>query len=160
LEATIGDTTNEIANRPAPGSANPIGSSYAHTILAEDAIVNGMLQGKPPLWATTWAGRTGTDKPMPMPGMVQGDIGEWYHTVKVDLPACREYAQAVYAQTADFIGNADEATLARGIDMSWAGMGTMPLAVMFSIFVIGHCDNLCGEISAIKGVHGLKGYPF
>jgi len=28
------------------------------------------------------------------------------------------------------------------------------------MLVIQHCDNFSGEISAIKGVFGLKGYPF
>ena len=39
------------ARRPAPGDANPLGASYAHVLLAEDAIVNGMLKGAPPLAA-------------------------------------------------------------------------------------------------------------
>ena len=159
-EATMADVTDEIANRPAPGNANPIGSSYAHAVLAEDAIVNGMLQGQAPLSATTWAGKTGTDKPMPMPGQVQGDIGEWYHTVRVDLAACRTYAQAVYAQSMKFIESATDATLSRPIDMSKTGLGTLSAADLFSLLVTGHINNLCGEISAIKGAHGLKGYPF
>ena len=46
-------THREIANRPAPGNANPLGTSYAHVLLAEDAIVNGMLKGTPPLAATS-----------------------------------------------------------------------------------------------------------
>jgi hypothetical protein len=29
LEGTMSDVTDEIANRPAPGSSNPVGSSYA-----------------------------------------------------------------------------------------------------------------------------------
>jgi hypothetical protein len=160
LEATMADVTDEIANQPAPGSANPIGASYAHAVLVEDAVVHGMLQGQAPLMLTTWAGRTGVDKPMPMPGMVQGDIGEWYHTVHVDVTACRAYAQAVYAASEGFIGAADDATLARDIDLSMIGMGMMPLAVVFSLLVTGHLNNLCGEISAVKGAQGLKGYPF
>ncbi len=160
LEITMADVTDEIANRPAPGKANPIGSSYAHVALSEDDIVNGMLQGKPPLSATSWAGKTGTDKPMPMPGMVEGDLGEWYHTARIDLAACRTYAQAVYAQTLSFIESADDATLRREIDLSIVGLGSMSVADILSMFVIGHAQNLCGEISAIKGVQGLRGYPF
>jgi len=97
---------------------------------------------------------------MPMPGMAEGDLGEWYHTARVDLAACREYAQAVYAASAEFVGSADHATLARPVDMSMIGMGTIPLAVVFATFVVGHCNNLCGEISAVKGAFGLTGYPF
>jgi hypothetical protein len=160
LETTMADVTDEIANRPAPGNANPIGASYAHAVIAEDGIVNGMLRGQPPLILTTWAGRTGTDKIMPMPGVAKGDIGAWYHSVRVDLTACRAYAQAVYAQSEEFIGNADDATLGREIDLSMIGLGKLPLAVVFGLLVTGHLNNLCGEISAIKGVNGLRGYPF
>ncbi len=160
LEATMSDVTDEIANRPAPRNANPLGSCYAHAVLAEDGIVNGLLRGQAPLFASSWAGRTGTDKPMPMPGMVEGDIGEWYKTVTVDLTACREYAKALYAASEEFIGSAGEDTLGRTVDMSFAGLGQLPLPVMFSIFVTGHLNNLCGEISALKGALGLKGYPF
>ena len=46
------------------------------------------------------------------------------------------------------------------IDLSFIGMGTLPLALVFANFVTGHCNNLCGEISAIKGAFGRKGYPF
>jgi hypothetical protein len=28
------------------------------------------------------------------------------------------------------------------------------------VFLTAHCNNLAGEISALKGVFGLKGYPF
>ena len=160
LERTMADVTDEIAARPGPGNANPIGSSYAHAVLAEDGIVNGMLRGQAPLFASAWAGRTGTDQAMPMPGGAQGDLGTWYRSVRVDVGACREYAQAVYASSADFIGSADDATLARAVDLSMIGMGTLPLSLVFAVLVIGHCNNLCGEISAIKGSHGLRGYPF
>jgi len=160
LEATMSDVTDEIANRPAPGNANPVGACYAHAVIAEDGIVNGLLRGQAPLFAGSWAGRTGADRPMPMPGMVEGDMGEWYRTVKVDLGACREYARAVYADSEAFIASAGDDTLSRVVDMSFAGLGQLPLPVMFSIFVTGHLNNLCGEISALKGTLGLKGYPF
>ncbi|HLZ07261.1 MAG TPA: DinB family protein [Chloroflexota bacterium] len=160
-EATMADVTDDIANRSAPGRANPIGSSYAHAVLAEDGIVNGIFQGQAPLWATTWAGKTGIDKPMPTPGgEVPGDLGEWYRTVRVDVAACRAYAQAVYAQSMKFIENASDATLSREMDLPTLGLGKMSAADLFSLLVTQHMNNLCGEISAIKGAHGLKGYPF
>jgi len=160
LEATMSDVTDEVANRAAPGNANPVGSCYAHAVIAEDGIVNGLIRGQAPLFASSWAGRTGTDRPMPMPGMVEGDMGEWYKTVKVDLAGCREYARAVYAGSEAFIDSAGEDTLSRIVDMSFVGLGQLPLPIMFSIFVTGHLNNLCGEISALKGAVGLKGYPF
>ena len=43
-EGTMADVTDEIANRPAPGKANPIVSCYAHSVIAEDSVANGILQ--------------------------------------------------------------------------------------------------------------------
>jgi hypothetical protein len=160
MESTMADVDDALASRHAPGNANPVGSSYAHAVLAEDGIVHGLIQGKPPLFLTTWAGRTGTDIPMPLPGVHEGSLGDWYQTVKVDVAAHRLYAEAVYRETEAFIGAASDTDIERPMDMSSFGLGTIPMAVMFAIFVIGHMNNLCGEISAIKGVHGHKGYPF
>ena len=157
MEGTMADVDQELANRPTDSRANPIGASYAHAICAEDAIVNGMLKGEQPLFAGSWAGRTGMDMPMPWPGLAEGDTGEWYQSVQVDLPAIRQYALAVYASSEAFIGSASDETLARQID----AFGTkMPLAAAFELFVTGHCNSLAGEISAIKGTFGKKGYPF
>jgi hypothetical protein len=160
MEMMVADLSDDIVNRPAPGNANPIGSSYAHAVVAEDVIVSGMILGRAPLVVTSWAGRTGLDKPMPMHGVQEGDLGEWYHTVHVDLAALRAYAAAVYAQTGEFLDRADAETLNREIDLSMWGLGNPPLGHVFSFLVIGHFDNLAGEVSAIKGVFGLKGYPF
>ena len=160
LNATFADVTQELANRPAPGQANPLGTAYAHVVYAEDGVVNGMLQGKVPLFASTYAGRTGVDRPMPLPGVVEGSMDEWFHGSKVDVEALRAYSAAVFAATEDFISGADEATLGRNINMSFAGLGDKHLSDVFTLLVVQHCDNFSGEISAIKGAFGLKGYPF
>lgn len=157
LEGTMADVDDDLANRPTGNQANPIGTSYAHLVLSEDAIVNGILRGQAPLYATTEADRTGCDRPMPFPGFVEGDLGEWYHSAKVSLELLRQYARAVYASSEEFISSADEAPLGREVEIF--GL-KMPVAVLFEVFVTGHCANLAGEISAIKGTFGHKGYPF
>jgi hypothetical protein len=43
--------------------------------------------------------------------------------------------------------------------LSGAGLGMRTVAWVLSRAVIGHADNFSGEISAIKGVQGKKGYP-
>jgi hypothetical protein len=164
LEATMADVDNDLANRPAPGRANRIGASYAHAALAEDAVVNALFRGQKPLWTGDWNGKTGTDLPVvigdaPFPGIEPGDVAAWYRDVRIEIDACRAYAQAVATASASFIGSADDETLARPIDLSFIGMDSMPLAMAFVVFVTGHLNNLCGEISAVKGTFGLKGYP-
>jgi hypothetical protein len=53
LEATMADVDDEVANRPAPGLAHSVGSSYAHAMLAEDAVVNGKRHAA---WRSTAGG--------------------------------------------------------------------------------------------------------
>jgi len=160
INATLGDVTQEEANRPAPGLANPIGTAYAHVVFAEDGVVNGLLQGQAPLLATAYAGKTGVDRPMPMPGGVEGSMEEWLHNTAVNLDDLRAYSAAVFAATEAFIAGVDEATLDRKIDMSFVGLGEMAFSDVFTLLVVQHCDNFSGEISAMKGVFGMKGYPF
>jgi hypothetical protein len=42
LESTMADVDDALASRSAPGRANPIGASYAHAVLAEDAAVHSL----------------------------------------------------------------------------------------------------------------------
>lgn len=160
INVTFDGVEDELANRPAPGTANPLGTAYAHVVLAEDAIINGMFQGKPPLSATARTGSTGVDQPMPMSPMVEGDLGEWYRTAKVDVAALKDYAAEVFAASEEYVAGLDEEGLGRMIEIPFGDMGQMPLSQAISMLVVQHCDNYAGEISAIKGVFGLKGYPF
>ena len=160
LDATMTGVTADLVDRPAPGRALALGAAYGHAVIAADNIVNGMLAGGVPLGAGEWSGRTGVSAPMPMPGGESGDLGEWYRSVQIDLEACCAYAQAVWASIDSYLSSADDRALAREIDMSVAGAGLMPAALVFLVFVTGHVNNLTGEISAIKGAFGLQGYPF
>ena len=156
LEATMADVSDELANQPAPGIANSIGATYAHAVIAEDAMVNAFLQGKPPLLATTWAGRIGADR-MPPREPMGAAVDEWFRTVRVDLPALREYAKAAHANALEFIEKADDATLAREVD---SPLGKMSAVALFAMVTLNHLNNHCGEIAALKGAAGQKGYPF
>jgi DinB family protein len=160
LEATMQDVTPELAHWPPPGTANPLGATYAHVVISEDMIVHGMLQQGAPLFATTWAGRTGISEPMPMPGPEWENYGAWARRVRVDLGALREYAQAVYAATDTYLASLPTDALDRQLDLSALGMGQMTLAWVFSRMLFGHVDNICGEIACLKGIQGAKGYPF
>jgi hypothetical protein len=160
LNATFEGVEDELANRPAPGNANPLGTAYAHIAISEDGVVNGMIKGAQPTFLGDRAGRTGVDRPMPMPGMVEGDMGEWYHNAKVDVAALKEFAAEVFSATEEFVANLDEEALGRMIDLSFVGLGEKSVADVITMLIVQHCDTFSGEISAIKGVFGLKGYPF
>ncbi len=161
LEGTMDGVTAEHAHWTGGNKANPIGATYAHVVVSEDSIINGMLRGQAPLAMSTWAGKTGLSEPMPMPG---GDwehaYGDWARRVQVDLPALHAYAQAVYAASDGYLATLTPESLDQPIDLAAMGMGTMDLGWVLGQFVVGHIANITGEISALKGVQGQKGYPF
>lgn len=155
LEPTVEGVDNELANKQTPGKDNPIGTTYAHAVLSEDAIVNAMLKGGQPLSVGEWQDKTGVDKSMPMEDA--SEFAAWYNEAKVDMPAVREYAKAVYTSSEDYIRGLSDEDLEREVEL-WGIK--MSVASALNGFVINHASSIAGEISALKGVAGLKGYPF
>jgi hypothetical protein len=159
LEATMADVTQEVANYMPAGRANSVGACYAHVICGEDLAVNGMLKGGAPFFVSSHAGKTGLSEPMPMPGPTWVDYFPWTRRVKVDLPKLKAFAKEVEASSEKYVAGLKPQDLDREIDLSGAGLGMRTVAWVLSRAVIGHADNFTGEISAIKGVQGKKGYP-
>src|SRR4051812_24946993 len=121
MEGTMEGVTDEMAHWMPPGRANPIGASYAHTVQAEDAIVNGIFKQEAPLYASRWLNKTGFSEPMPSVGPEWGDYPNWTRRVKVDVPALREFAQAVYANTDQYLADLKPEDLDRQLDLTSIG---------------------------------------
>lgn len=154
LHLVVVDLTPEQAHWQPPGIAHPAGAQYAHAIISADAIVLGMFQGGAPLFASTWAGKTGVSQP-------QMEITlEWARTVQVDLPALHDYAAAVAAAVDAFANSLSESDLDRSLDLSAVGLGQRNLDWALTSLVTGHLNNMAGEISVLKGLQGARGYPF
>jgi len=163
LEGTVADVTTEQAHWIPPGKALPIGATYAHVVVGEDGVVNGMLKGGAPLFAAAWAGKTGLSEPPPSfdpkkPGFP--DWSGWARKVKVDLPALRKYAQAVYAASDDFLASLRGKDLDRPVDLSALGLGKSTMLFVIHNGILGNGFTHCGEIACLKGLQGKKGYPF
>jgi hypothetical protein len=154
FDMTTADVTAPVAEWGPQGTGSTVGSAMAHVIFAEDNIVQGMLQGKPPLGLSTFAGKTGISDPQMF------NSPEWIKAVRLDLPQFRAYAQSVAKATDDYIASLSESDLDRMVDLSQAGLGMRSVGWMLGALVIAHLHDLTGEISAIKGAQGLKGYPF
>ena len=45
-------------------------------------------------------------------------------------------------------------------DLSAQGLGRRSVGWMLNALVAGHLNNMAGELSCLKGLQGLKGYPF
>ena len=154
LEMVMADVTDEQARWAPPGVANPIGALYAHALLSVDGIVNGMLKGGAPRFATEWAGQAGS-----LPPQMSLSF-EWGRGIQPDLPALRQYGQTVLADADAYLAQLGETDLDRLLDLSNVGLGTRSVSWIVNALVAAHINNMAGEISALKGMQGLKGYPF
>ena len=154
FEMTTADVEENVAHAGPQGRAGSVGSSMAHVIFAEDSIVQGMLQGKPPLGMTAFEGKTGISDPQ------MHNTPDWIKAVRLDLPRFRTYAKAVAAATDQYIASLTESDLDRSLDLSQAKLGVRTVGWVIGALVIAHIHDLTGEISAAKGAQGLQGYPF
>jgi hypothetical protein len=156
VDGTVGEINEEQCHKIPGGKAQPIGATVAHTILSEDFIVNMIIRGQTPLVMGAWAGKVGISEPPPMPGAP--GMFEWANRVKVDLNQLKEYAKAVYANTNEYVSSLKPEDLDRELDVP--GFGKNSLAYYLNIAAVVHPSNHIGEVSALKGIQGLQGYPF
>jgi len=155
LEGTMSDVDAARAHAAMPGACNPIDATYAHLVTGEDGFVNGLLRGAAPLFASNWAGRTGMSEPPP----AGEDWGSWALRVQIDLPAVRRYGVAVGSATDAYIASLTPDDLDATIDLSAFGFGQQTRGWVLGAGVLGHVLSHWGEICALTGVLGGKGFP-
>ncbi|MCO5203333.1 MAG: DinB family protein [Chloroflexi bacterium] len=156
IQTAIGDCDPETLHHVGEGSTlGNIAAVYAHTVFAEDMVVNGMVRGQAPVYqAGGWAARV--DVPMPQSPMQNID---WAKGVTMDLASFNEYAKAVFAATDEFIAGASDADMDRMVMNPIAGKEE-PVGVVLGTLGLWHLQSHQGEIAALKGVQGKKGLPF
>ena len=81
----------------------------------------------------------------------------YMRTIRVDLPVLHEYTKAVAGAAQGWLASVTPEDLERKIDTP---IGELNLGQLLETFVIWHVNAHCGEISALKGCQGAKGYPF
>ena len=155
LNATLGEPDEAQLHAAPPGSALPVGAAYVHAVITEDQMV-AMLRGSEPLFATVWAGKNGLSEPMPTHGPNWSRYADWTRSVRIDLPTFRRYAEAVQRDALSYLYFIEPDDLDRELDI---GAGKQSLGAVLGWLVIGHLHDLTGEISAARGLLGLKGYP-
>jgi hypothetical protein len=160
LEGTMADVTQAQADFAPPGIANPLGATYAHVVWSEDMVVQGMFRQTQPLFASTWAGRTGLSEPMPGPGPEWAGYAAWTRRVQIDLIALRQYGQAVAAETDRWLSNLSESDLDSEMDLSGIGLGKHTWSTAIALLIANHLGTETGEIAVLKGIQGARGYPF
>lgn len=158
LEQTMDGVTDETAHFMPPGTANPIAGTYAHLVFSEDLFMHNFLMKTKPLCESTFLDKTGASELHPMEWEVE--YPRWLREVKLDIVQFRTYAKAVFDETEKYVAGLTEADLDSDVDMSAFGMGSKKTYDFIANIISGHAYSIMGEISVIKGLQGLKGYPF
>src|SRR5215210_6857634 len=154
LDATMADVTSEQAQWMPPGKATPIGANYIHLVQTEDWIVNEVLRQREMLGKGEWADKLGASESQPASPWEEAEYFAWSRRVQLDLATLREYAQAVYAASDEYIASLKPEDLDRMVDLSGAGEEPVTLAWVLARYLAGHADNICGEVSCMKGMQG------
>jgi hypothetical protein len=154
LSQVTEDLTQEQADWTPPGIANPIGATYWHTIEGADYIVHKWMAGQTPLCESAgWK-----EKVLLVPGPESETMTlEQMQAIRVDLPALHQYAEATAEALQAWLGSLCAEDLERKLQ---SPIGELSVGQMLETFVIWHINAHCGEISALKGCLGVKGYPF
>lgn len=159
LEGTMKGVTAEVAHWQPQGKALSIAAAYAHVVVSEDALLS-MITKEKSLIESGWETKLGLSAPHPMMDENwEKNFSEWTKTVKIDLSKFQEYAKAVYKRSENFCSSLNDADLTEQKVTMFMNMGEWTFGKFIVLIVINHGANLTGEISAIKGLQGLKGYP-
>jgi hypothetical protein len=152
FEGTLAGVTDELAHLDPPGSVAPIGAQAAHVVTGLDLFLLGVAAGKQPLLMSSFADKSGVSEPPP----AGGEWNEWAERVKIDLPALVAYSKAVFSEIDGYLASISDEDLQQEREFGPAGNQTILWAL--NILILNTFSHT-GEISAIKGMQGFKGYP-
>jgi hypothetical protein len=158
LEETMEGVTDDVAHFMPPGTANPIAGTYAHVVMSEDFFVNVLLKKSAPLMETEFKDKTGASELQPSEWVTA--YPKWLKEVKIDVIKMREYAKAVFSASEEYLATLSDEDLFKEVELSAFGMGMRPVHAVIGGMVVCHARDIMGEISVLKGIQGLKGYPF
>lgn len=160
LEGTMKGVTPEMAHWQPSGKAHSIAATLAHVVTSVDVVTNGLCRGSAPLFATTFAGKTGMSAPQPMPTEDNPSFPnwqEWADTVQINLEEIHEYAKAVYQSSGEYLDSITDADLDQQLQTP---IGEASVGFMYINAIIGHTFAHAGEISTLKGLQETQGFPF
>jgi hypothetical protein len=150
-DAVVQGLTDEQFNWTPPGTANPIRALLVHLLAAEDLCIHSVFQGKPTLWQSdSWGAKIGLSS---VPG-----VDDWQEAKSstLTLQPVLAYQAAVRAAADDYFAKVTPSELERQVKFFG---NDRPVADVLCI-TLGHSLCHAGEMAAIKGVRGDKGWPF
>ena len=137
-------------HRLAVGAAPAVAAIYVSGLVAEDRTVQVQLQRRPAL-AAAWAPALGLDPSLP------ADRTARTAAPAADLATLRDYAQAVYTASDQYLAGLRAEDLDRELDL--APRGRVSLNWLLFARLIGPISRRAGEILAIRRASGLGGLP-
>jgi hypothetical protein len=145
------DLTDEVVCFQPGGTANTIAQLLAHVVTGQDLLVNDRLLagGGTILHDSGWAAKTG----IPLDRRAIWQSTEW----RLNLPGFDAYRLAVAESANRLVDSLAESDLDRLA--IWGRGPERPVGLLLQAVYINHGLGHCGEISAIKGMQGLKGLP-
>jgi len=181
LEHLVSDLTQEQADWLPPGNANPIGSLYWHIVVYTDQIVHEWAMGPfrrvtyeelleakrakhdlgigqvPLRHSAGWQEKVVIAMPPENPEDPYWDIRPVREGLRVDLPALHDYARATAQAVQSWVASLAPEDLERTIPTP---IGDHNIGQFLELFIIANINLHIGEIAALKGCQGLKGYPW
>jgi hypothetical protein len=151
LETVVADVDKKALTYSVPNSTiSNIGTIYVHVVVGEDFLINGLAMGRPPVFNAEWSAKTGIPQ-FERPNVERLDISN------INLDAFREYANAVFASTDAGIANLTDEQAQKPVQFPGPPTNTLQFIANIGL---SHMSGHCGELSALKGIQGLKGLPF
>ena len=150
-DAALSDLTDAQLTFQPEGTVSPIGVIWLHMIFSEDSFI-AILMKQPTLWESgSWKEKFNLDG--------APDFGEdWtaYRDVPFTVDLLQSYTQAVRERTKACLEATDASTLDETLKFF---SDSDPKAAVW-ILLSQHSLLHSGEISALKGIQGVKGLPF
>ena len=140
LGQVTADLTQEQSDWKPPGVASSIGAIYSHTLTHADWFVQDICIGQ----------NFALFNELPWEKIKMQDV-------QVDLSALHEYAGEVQSAAQGWLASLTPADLDRKVETN---IGELNQGQMLEAFIVWHINVHCGEISALKGCQGAKGYPW
>lgn len=147
LGQVIGDIEQAQYEWQPPGNANAVSKLHVHTLTSVDVWANAMALRAPVLWPEI-AEKT---------GLPRNALKIWETTTPIPLAEISDYAARLRAVTVPAIAALTDAFLDEPRDLPFFGTRDVAYALRLAALQLA---THTGEISATKGLQGLKGLPY
>ena len=149
VNTAMQDLDDDVVNFEPGGTANTIAQLLAHMVSGQDLLINERIGGGKSLHESGWSAKTGI--PLDRPQIWQRE------TWRLDLAGFDAYRIEVAQRATALFETLQPNELDH--EIQWIRGPSRTLAMTMQLIFINHGMGHCGEISAIKGMQGLKGLP-